>query len=99
VPTLESEFSKDGETLEDSVREDLLYWQVPLKNSSSQKLLMLNILKHAIKPSGEISRTTLIEKFNAHGKGFNLEVLRKVFETEKFLKECKKYIKSDRQNI
>jgi uncharacterized protein len=46
VPTLESEFSKDGETLEDSFQEDLLYWQAPLKNSSSQKLLMLNFLRH-----------------------------------------------------
>ncbi len=95
VPTLESEFSKDGETLEDSFQEDLLYWQAPLKNSSPQKLLMLNFLRHVTKPAGEISRTTLIEKFSAHGKGFDLEVLKKVSETEKFLAECKKRIKPD----
>ena len=95
VPTLESEFSKDGETLDDSFQEDLLYWQAPLKNSSPQKLLMLNFLRHVTKPAGEISRTTLIEKFSAHGKGFDLEVLKKVSETEKILAECKKRIKPD----
>ena len=99
VPTLESEFSKDGETLEDSFQQDLLYWQAPLKNLSSQKLLMLNFLRHVTEPAGENSRITLIEKFSAHGKGLNLEVLKKISETEKFLAECKKHIKPDRQNI
>ena len=94
LPTLESEFSKDGETLEDSFQEDLLYWQAPLKNSPPQKLLMLNFLRHVTKSAGEFSRITLIEKFSEHGKGINLEVLQKVFETEKFLAECKKHIKS-----
>ncbi len=99
VPTLESEFSKDGETLEGSFQEDLIYWQAPLKNSPPQKLLMLNFLRHITKPAGEISRMALIEQFSAHGKGLNLEVLKKVSETEKFLKECKKHIKIEQKGI
>ena len=90
VPTLEAEFSKNCEILQPSFQDDFLYWQTPLKNSAPQKLLMLNYWRHVTKPKEGISRMTLIESFSAHRKGFNLDVLIKVSETEKFLAECKK---------
>jgi len=93
VPTLESEFSKDGES------NDWIYWQALLKDSSTQKHLMLNFLNYMAEPAEEISQTFLREKFSEHGKGFNPKVLTKVIETDRFLTECKKHIKSGGQNI
>jgi len=93
VPPLESEFSKDVES------NDWIYWQALLKDLSTQKLLMLNFLNYMTEPAEEISQTYLREKFSEHGKGFNPKVLTKVIETDRFLMECKKHVKSGGQNI
>lgn len=99
VPTLESEFSKNGETVDALFQNDLIYWQTLLKDLSTEKLLMLNLLNHMTEPAEDISQATLIEKFSAYGKGFDSRVLTKVIETGKFLKECKKHIKPNQQNV